>query len=118
MFFKKRKKEEFVDLGSIYKKQKERAENIKESLNSFQNAPAQPPSGGITSAFGNFFGSSFNSSTNTEATSTSNLSDEERKKKLAKRLMDITNKIEDLSNQIYHLTQRLDLIEKKIKVGY
>jgi len=42
----------------------------------------------------------------------------ERKQKLAKRLLDMTNKIEDLSNQIYHLTQRIELLEKKNKVNY
>ena len=39
---------------------------------------------------------------------------QERKRKLAKRLVDMTDKIEDLSNQIYHLQQRLELLERKI----
>lgn len=42
----------------------------------------------------------------------------EKKQKLAKRLLDMTDKIEDLSNQIYHLTQRIELLEKKNKVSY
>jgi hypothetical protein len=42
----------------------------------------------------------------------------EKKQKLAKRLLDMTNKIEDLSNQIYHLMQRVELLEKKNKVNY
>jgi len=42
----------------------------------------------------------------------------ERKQKMAKRLLDMTNKIEDLSNQIYHLMQRVELLEKKNKVNY
>ena len=42
----------------------------------------------------------------------------EKKTKLAKRLMDMTDKIEDLSNQIYHLQQRMELIEKKVKINY
>jgi hypothetical protein len=42
----------------------------------------------------------------------------DRKQKMAKRLLDMTNKIEDLSNQIYHLTQRVELLEKKNKVNY
>jgi hypothetical protein len=42
----------------------------------------------------------------------------EKKQKLAKRLLDMTNKIEDLSNQIYHLMQRVELLEKKSKVSY
>jgi hypothetical protein len=42
----------------------------------------------------------------------------EKKQKLAKRLLDMTNKIEDLSNQIYHLMQRVELLEKKSKLSY
>jgi len=39
---------------------------------------------------------------------------QERRRKLAKRLVDMTDKIEDVSNQIYHLQQRLELLERKI----
>jgi hypothetical protein len=39
---------------------------------------------------------------------------DDRKKKLAKRLADMTSKMEDLGNQIYHLQQRVELIEKKL----
>ncbi|HTZ41736.1 MAG TPA: hypothetical protein VMC07_00820 [Candidatus Omnitrophota bacterium] len=37
----------------------------------------------------------------------------EKKKKLAKRILEMTDRIEDLSNQVYHLQQRIDLLEKK-----
>jgi len=40
---------------------------------------------------------------------------EEKRRKLAKRLTDITEKLEDLSTQIYHLTQRVELLERKTK---
>jgi hypothetical protein len=62
---------------------------------SWDNEPSQPASSGET--VGDF---------------------SERKQKLAKRLMSMTDKIEDLSNQIYHLTQRVELLEKKNKVNY
>lgn len=42
----------------------------------------------------------------------------EKKQKLAKRLLDMTNKIEELSNQIYHLNQRIEVLEKKLKLNY
>ena len=42
----------------------------------------------------------------------------EKRRKLAKRLGDMTNRIEDLSNQIYHLQQRVELLEKKNSSGY
>ena|SRR4030042_6942466 len=41
-----------------------------------------------------------------------------KKQKIAKRLLDMTDKIEDLSNQVYHLKQRIELLEKKLKVRY
>ena len=40
-----------------------------------------------------------------------------KKTKLAKRFFDMTNKIEDLSNQVYHLKQRIELLEKKLKIS-
>ena len=43
---------------------------------------------------------------------------QDKKQKLAKRLLDMTNKIEDLSNQIYHMNQRIELIEKKLKLNF
>lgn len=43
---------------------------------------------------------------------------QEKKTKIAKRLLDMTNKIEELSNQIYHLKQRIELLEKKMRVSY
>ncbi len=41
-----------------------------------------------------------------------------KKQKLAKRLLEMTDKIEDLSNQIYHLKQRMEVIEKKLKISF
>ncbi|MEM4325915.1 MAG: hypothetical protein QXU40_01275 [Candidatus Pacearchaeota archaeon] len=43
------------------------------------------------------------------------LSDLETRKKIADRLIKITESIEDLSNQIYHLQQRVEFLEKKIR---
>lgn len=42
---------------------------------------------------------------------------QEKKRKLAKRLIDMTDKIEELSNQIYHLQQRIELLERKLAAG-
>ena len=46
------------------------------------------------------------------------LSIEEKKKRLAKRIVFLTEKVDDLSNQIYHLQQRVDVLEKKSGVGH
>lgn len=37
----------------------------------------------------------------------------EKRKRFAKRLANMTEKIEDLSNQIYHLEQRIEVLEKQ-----
>ena len=44
-------------------------------------------------------------------------SPEEKKKKLAKRISGLTDNIENLSNQIYHLQQRIELLEKKLNIN-
>lgn len=41
---------------------------------------------------------------------------EEKKRKLAKRIADMTEKTEDLGNQIYHLEQRLEVLERKFDI--
>ena len=67
---------------------------------------------------GNLAGSGSSTSTETESDEYADLSVgvEEKKKRLAKRLIDMTSKIEDLTNQIYHLQQRIELLEKKLEV--
>jgi predicted RNase H-like nuclease (RuvC/YqgF family) len=42
---------------------------------------------------------------------------EERKKRLAKRIADMSSRIEELSNQVYRLQQRLEVLERKADVG-
>ena len=46
-------------------------------------------------------------------------STEDNRKKLAKRLLNITNKLDEISTQIYHLQQRVELLERKtgVKAG-
>lgn len=45
-----------------------------------------------------------------------NLDAEEKKRKLAKRISDMMDKIDELSTQIYHLQQRLEVVERKTQV--
>jgi len=42
---------------------------------------------------------------------------EEKRKRLANRLVQMTTQIEDLSNQMYQMQQRLEMIERKLGVG-
>jgi hypothetical protein len=52
-------------------------------------------------------------SSNSISSDSSNSDPISRKSRLAKRLMDMTEKLEDINNQIYHLQQRIDVLEKK-----
>jgi len=51
-----------------------------------------------------------------EENMTSNENAEEKKQKLGRRLVEIETRLENISNQIYHLTQRVELLEKKAGV--
>ena len=84
------KKENVLDLAERYKRQKER-EQAKES------------SDGAASE-------------GTEEGMDVSDSPHEKKRKLAKRILDMTNRLEDLSNQIYHLQQRVEVLERKLNV--
>ena len=46
-----------------------------------------------------------------------NQSPEEKRKRFTKRISDMTETIENLSNQIYHLQQRVELLEKKLNIN-
>ena len=95
------KKDKVLDLTEGYKRRVAHAEQAKKEQAS---SDANPFS---------FFDSS--ASNPQENSDTVDLSDtaEERKRKLAKRISDMTGKVEDLSNQIYHLQQRLEVLERK-----
>jgi hypothetical protein len=91
-----------LDLTERYNKQQAKAVEAK------KEASSQEPMG-----FGIFGGSA--PTMNSEPTE--GASGDEKKRKLAKRLVDMTSKIEELSNQIYHLQQRIEVLEKKGGVG-
>ncbi|MBU4308503.1 MAG: hypothetical protein KJ566_01790 [Nanoarchaeota archaeon] len=107
LFNKNRNK--VVDLTAHFEKQKEKADQMR----AFAKESQQPE----TNAF-DFLGNLASSAGSNSATENSEYVDvsgnyEEKKTKLAKRLLDMTNKMEDLSNQIYHLQQRIELLERK-----
>lgn len=108
----RKKRGKLLDLTDRYKKQQEKAAQMKAEM---QSADSNAPSAGFD------FLKNLASSSGPEQSSADYLSVsdsiDERRRKLAKRLLDVTNKIEDLTNQIYHLQQRVEVLEKKIKVG-
>ena len=107
-----KRKSRVIDLSEKYREHQERASQIKKKL----EQEKQKGSESALSFLGNLAssGSSMASDTETDSSFDSPEMPGEKRKRLAKRLMDMTDKIEDLSNQIYHLQQRIDLLEKKI----
>jgi peptidoglycan hydrolase CwlO-like protein len=114
-----RKKDRVIDLTDHYHKvhgSQESAETngvVDLSSNSPETVPSNSgSSGGFVGIFGdaNASGSAVSSPQITE-NSSSTL--QERKQRLAKRLKDMTDKLEDVSNQIYHLQQRIEVLERK-----
>lgn len=105
-----RKKDRVIDLSERYKKQQKRSKELANA----QEVPVQTEEK-TAAPFFPFFDSSPKSAAEEKTEVVDIDSIEERKKKLAKRLMDITNKLEDISNQLYHLGQRVEVLEKKPK---
>ena len=101
------KKNKVLDLTESYKRQIEKAEQARKSQkNSSVSAGAGP--------FSFFDSPAATSSSDSREDLSENA--EERKKKLAKRILEMTEKVEDLGNQIYHLQQRLEVLERKLDV--
>ncbi len=112
-FFGMGKKRDVVDLGEFYRKHQDRVERMKEDVKESQTAPSPENASGLPM---------FNFDQPRVETYSENLqenhSPEERRKKLAKRLIDMTNKIDDLTSQVYHLQQRVEVLEKKNKTEF
>ena len=105
------KKEKVLDLTEGYKQQQARANAQSQSSNLQSQSSSSQDS---LNFLGNLASSSASSGNGDEVL---NLSDpEEKKRKLAKHLGELTNKIEEISNQIYHLQQRVEVLERKAGV--
>jgi predicted nucleic acid-binding Zn-ribbon protein len=120
----KKKEKGYVDLSEKMRKQQEKAETFRQNVSSDEtpietvgsNNSSEKSNGGF---FGGFFGGgSSNSSDAIVPAETESANPEERKRKLAKRLMDMTKRLEDMENEIYQLKQKLEVLEHKQRVGY
>ncbi|MFQ5531445.1 MAG: hypothetical protein ACE5ES_02410 [Candidatus Nanoarchaeia archaeon] len=113
------KKDSVIDLTKQYKKQQEKAAEIQ--ADSSLEGSKSPVASGF-GFLGNLAGAGSDSRNNSNdvvdlSSRTPSLeSNEEKRRRLTKRLMDITSKLEDLNNQIYHLQQRVELLERKTGV--
>jgi predicted RNase H-like nuclease (RuvC/YqgF family) len=110
-FWKKPNKEGYVDLTEKLHKQEQRAKNIADTIS---EAPTQEED---QNSSGGFFGFFANNNSNSTQTTTST-DGEERRKRLAKRFLDLTNRIEEQEKEMYKLKQRIEVLERKQRVGY
>ncbi|MCK4552956.1 hypothetical protein KAT80_02020 [Candidatus Pacearchaeota archaeon] len=120
-----KRKNRILDLTKRYERQQARTEEMEQDLQ--ESSGPSENAGGL-----GFFGAIANTISKNDSSANSGLapkgvppdmqdgifggnvsSVDEKKRKLAKRLLDMTTKIEDLSNQIYHLQQRIDVLERK-----
>ncbi|MBI4116166.1 hypothetical protein HY449_00295 [Candidatus Pacearchaeota archaeon] len=95
-FFDFLKKDDVADYSMKYNIQK----TIAEKQQSDSSQTAQSPSQAISNELSN-----------------PSESAEERRKKLVKRIVDMAERMENLSIQLYHLQQRIELIEKKMNIN-
>jgi peptidoglycan hydrolase CwlO-like protein len=103
------KKRTVLDLSEKYRKQQEKISSTQEETKEVQEInSSESPLGGGFSLFGNT-----SNSNETKPDYSANDDVDSKRKRLAKRLIDMTSKIEELSNQIYHLQQRIEVLEKK-----
>ena len=105
-----KKRDNVLDLTEKYKKQLDEETKQKSNLETSPQQVASSPQGF------NFLGGMASAAKNLDSTQEDNVDVhgvDEKKKRLAKRLIDMTSKIEDLSNQIYHLQQRIEVLERK-----
>jgi len=105
------RKKDVIDLTEGYKRSRANAE-VQSSSRLIKEKTSQDSSGFIPLGF--FADSGPPQRESFSEKSFDSGDSQERRRKLAKRLVDMTEKIEDLSNQIYHLQQRLELLERKI----
>ena len=103
-----------LDLTEKYRRDQERLSN----LNKDSETSATDSSSSSSSAF-SFLGdmASASSSSTTDETVDVASHVETRRREISKRFLQLTEKMEDLSNQIYHLQQRIEVLERKSGVG-
>ena len=123
-FFGLKKKNEVIDLSERYRKQQEKIEEMKQEKEQEKKKPLTFFESLALSAKKKYEEESAskpespnfnrdNEEVNFDSDTDSLTYAEEKKKRLAKRIADMTTKLEELSNQIYHLQQRVELLERK-----
>lgn len=125
--FNKKKSPDYVDLTSQLEKhdkkkkafipQKTNSEGLVDLTDHLPKEDSQPKSKTTEeNSNSGFFG--FFSQQPKKEPETQTDSQEEKKKRLVKRILDLTNRMEEQEKEIYSLQQRLEVLERKQKLGY
>ena len=114
-----KKKDKIIDLTEYYNDRQRETSQTKEVLDLTQSSNNSSNTNTASSGSGSFFGGIFGDAnkTSTYGSGESSLDPDAKRKRFAKRLKDMTDKMEDISNQIYHLQQRIEVIERKMDVS-
>jgi hypothetical protein len=125
-------KSKVIDLTEDYREQRKvrtKEGVVNDSLDNNKSKSQESSSGGF---FNNFFGSSSSSSDSEPVTAGDignihegnfdpetgkPLDSNEKRKRLAIRLKNMTDRIEEQSNQIYQMQQRIELLEKRFRTN-
>jgi len=118
------RRDKVVDLSEDYHYERKK---LRDSLKitSPSNPPVQSQESSVGGFF-NFFGGSSPSASSeaqspqksdTTVNANTSLAPDEKRRRLAKRLKDMTDRIEELSNQIYLLQQRIEVLESKANIN-
>ncbi len=112
--FKRKKDDRVLDLTERYRKQLDA--ETKQSLMENRKLDSQSPQPRQAQGF-DFLGN-MASASGAQQNAPENVGESanDRKRKLGKRLIEMTNKLEEISNQIYHLQQRVEVLERKAGV--
>lgn len=104
------RKEKIIDLTQGYAGSRKKVPETKtQSPSGFVDLSSSANSS-QESSFG-FFGAMANAAKENENLDTDDA--EDKKRKLAKRLADMTDRLEEIANKIYHIEQRLEVLEMK-----
>ena len=105
------KRREVVDIGERYRKQQERIKSSEPKSESGKKSGEEVPF--------TFFDSQTNEIQNSSSEEVLDLSEtvNAKRKKLTKRILDMTSKLEETENKVYHLQQRIEVLEKKLDIN-
>ena len=111
------KKRDVLDLTEHLQKQQEKVEEMKTELKESSQTTSSSNGLGFFGSIASTIKSSSEPESSSEGYTDFSGGVEEKRKRFAKRLVDMTSKLEDISNQIYHLQQRIEVLERKMNVN-